>query len=64
MSRTMCEKYNFILADSDQELAKFTIQGRNVVREFNVVYLKHADIQDKSRLFLLEPEHAVDAVSH
>ena len=38
--------YN-ILADSDPELAKFTIQGETVVREFNIVYLKCADMRDK-----------------
>lgn len=38
--------YN-ILADSDPELAKFTIKGESVVREFNIVYLKYADVQDK-----------------
>lgn len=38
--------YN-ILADSDSELAKFTIQGDAVVREFNIVYLKYADMRDK-----------------
>ena len=40
-----------ILADSDPELAKFTIKGESVVREFNIVYLKHADIKEKIRLF-------------
>ena len=38
--------YN-ILADSDPELAKFTIQGETVVREFNIVYLKYADLLEK-----------------
>lgn len=36
-----------ILADSDAGLAKFSIQGETVVREFNIVYLKYADVQDK-----------------
>ncbi len=36
-----------ILADSDAGLAKFSIQGESVVREFNIVYLKYADVQDK-----------------
>ena len=46
-----------ILADSDPELAKFSMRGKHVVREFNVVYLKYADIQEKTRLFLegIEP---------
>ena len=43
--------YN-ILADSDPELAKFSMRGKHVVREFNVVYLKYGDIQEKTRLFL------------
>ncbi len=38
--------YN-ILADSDPELAKFTIAGETVVREFNIVYLKYADMREK-----------------
>ena len=42
--------YN-ILADSDPELAKFSIRGESVVREFNVVYLECADINEKSKLF-------------
>lgn len=42
--------YN-ILADSDPALAKFSIRGERVVREFNVVYLKYADMGEKIRLF-------------
>ena len=42
--------YN-ILADSDLGLAKFSIRGERVVREFNVVYLKYADMGEKIRLF-------------
>lgn len=42
--------YN-ILADSDRELAKFSIRGKSVVREFNVVYLKYADMEEKIGLF-------------
>ena len=42
--------YN-ILADSDPELAKFAIRGESVVREFNVVYLKYADMGEKIKLF-------------
>lgn len=38
--------YN-ILADSDPDLAKFSIQGESVVREFNIVYLKYAEISEK-----------------
>ena len=38
--------YN-ILADSDANLAKFSIQGESVVREFNIVYLKYAEIGEK-----------------
>ena len=44
------EGYN-ILADSDPALAKFSIRGETVVREFNVVYLKYADMGEKIRLF-------------
>ena len=42
--------YN-ILADSDPALAKFSIRGETVVREFNVVYLKYADMDEKIKLF-------------
>ena len=42
--------YN-ILADSDPGLAKFSIRGESVVREFNVVYLKYANMEEKIRLF-------------
>ena len=42
--------YN-ILADSDPALAKFSIRGESVVREFNIVYLKYADMGEKLRWF-------------
>lgn len=42
--------YN-ILADSDPELEKFTIKGQNIVRGFNVVYLKYSDLREKIDLF-------------
>ena len=45
--------YN-ILADSDPDLAKFTIRGESVVREFNIVYLKYADMAEKIRWFFGE----------
>ena len=45
--------YN-ILADSDPEVAKFTIQDESVVREFNIVYLKHADLHEKIQWFFPE----------
>ena len=45
--------YN-ILADSDPGLAKFSIRGERVVREFNVVYLKYADMEEKIRRFFGE----------
>ena len=38
--------YN-ILADSDPGLAKFSIRGKSVVRDFNIVYLKYADPGEK-----------------
>ena len=40
-----------ILAGSDPELAKFTLRGESVVREFDIVYLKYADLREKIRLF-------------
>lgn len=36
-----------VLANSDSELGKFTISGEEIVREFNIVYLKYADVQKK-----------------
>lgn len=42
--------YN-ILAESDPELAKFTIKDEKVVREFNIVYLKYGDMADKISAF-------------
>lgn len=47
--------YN-ILADSDPELAKFTIQAEPVVREFNIVYLKYSDMSEKISSFFLTDE--------
>ncbi|HHT25537.1 MAG TPA: LysR family transcriptional regulator [Clostridiaceae bacterium] len=40
-----------ILADSDSELAKFSIKGEKVVREFNIIYLKYADMSEKIHAF-------------
>lgn len=40
-----------ILADSDSELSTFRIQGEAIVREFNLVYLKHTDMREKIDLF-------------
>ena len=51
--------YN-ILADSDPALAKFTLRGETVVREFNVVYLKYADLGEKIGRFF-GPELQADA---
>lgn len=42
--------YN-ILADSDPDLAKFSIQGKHVVREFNLIGLKNTNIQEKMHMF-------------
>lgn len=43
-----------VLADSDPEVAQFTIQGEPIVREFNIVYLKHADLREKISWFFPE----------
>lgn len=40
-----------VLADSDPNIAKFTIRGEHIVREFNIVYLRHADLQEKISWF-------------
>lgn len=47
-----------VLANSDPEIAQFTLQGEPIVREFNIVYLKYADIQEKIRWFFPEKEDA------
>lgn len=41
-----------VLADSDPDIAKFTIAGESILREFNIVYLKYADLQEKIHAFL------------
>ena len=40
------------LADSDPQLGKFWMEGDPIIREFNIVYLKNTDPQEKIRLFL------------
>ena len=40
-----------VLADSDPDIAKFTILGEPIVREFNIVHLKYADLQEKIQWF-------------
>jgi hypothetical protein len=39
------------LADSDPFLAKFILQQKPIMREFNIVYLKHTDPQEKIARF-------------
>lgn len=43
-----------VLADSDPELGQFSIRGDAIVREFNIVWLRNTDIQEKIRLFFGE----------
>lgn len=40
-----------VLANSDPDIAKFTIKDKSIVREFNIVYLKYADLREKIGLF-------------
>lgn len=47
-----------VLADSDPGVAKFTIEGEPIIREFNIVYLKYADLQEKIDLFFPERREA------
>ena len=47
--------YN-ILADSDPELAKFTLRGEPIVREFNIVFLRYTDIREKLDWFFREED--------
>ena len=41
-----------ILAKSDPDIASFTIQGEPVIREFNIVYPKYAEVQEKIAWFV------------
>ena len=41
-----------VLAKSDPELGIWTFKGEPIVREFNVIYLKHADVREKMAWFL------------
>lgn len=43
-----------VLADSDPDIAKFTIKNEPIVREFNIVYLKHADLSEQIEWFFGE----------
>lgn len=40
-----------VLADSDPGIAKFRIKSDPIIREFNIVYLKHADLREKIAWF-------------
>lgn len=46
-----------VLAESDPDIATFTFQGEPIVREFNIVYLKHANLQEKIDWFFEEDMH-------
>ncbi|MGN0313278.1 MAG: LysR substrate-binding domain-containing protein [Fusicatenibacter sp.] len=48
-----------ILADSNPEVDKFSICGETIVREFNIVWLKHAHVQDKIQTFFCTEEESV-----
>lgn len=41
-----------VLAESDPDIAIFTFQGEQIVREFNIVYLKNTDLKEKIEWFL------------
>lgn len=45
--------YN-ILAESDPNLEKFWLEDGLMIREFNIVYLKHADLEEKIGWFFQE----------
>lgn len=40
-----------VLADSDDQIATFTLQSNEIVRQFQLVWLRQADIQSKLDLF-------------
>ncbi|MCC8137513.1 MAG: LysR family transcriptional regulator [Clostridiales bacterium] len=40
-----------VLAEGDPQLAKFRLQDDRIVREFNIVYLKYADMKEKIEWF-------------
>lgn len=46
-----------VLADSDPALAKFSLPGAPVVREFNIIWLKGADLSEKIGWFFQESAH-------
>lgn len=41
-----------VLARSDPQLGIFTLKGEPMIREFNIIYLKYADVQEKIHWFL------------
>ena len=43
-----------VLADSDQDIAKFTIKNEPIVREFNIVYQKYAHVSEQIEWFFGE----------
>lgn len=45
-----------LLADSDPDIEKFTLLGEPMVREFNIVYIKDADMQEKIDWFFEKEE--------
>lgn len=49
--------YN-ILADSDPDLGQFQLEGEPIIREFNIVYPKHADLWQKIGWFF--PQDSLD----
>ena len=41
-----------VLAKSDPELGIFTLKGEPLIREFNIIYLKYAEVEEKIGWFL------------
>ena len=41
-----------VLVESDPGLDRFTLMGEEIVREFNLVWLRHAHVEEKIRMFL------------
>ena len=41
-----------VLAKSDPELGIFTLKGEPLIREFNIIYLKYAEVGEKIGWFL------------
>ena len=47
-----------VLAESDNDIAKFYLPGEPILREFNFVYLKNTQAEQKIKTFMKQKEEA------